>query len=67
MCFTNLDLAVVNMEAQKVDLILYGATGFTGKQVAFYIGERVKEGWHLEWGIAGRSQEKLDALVKIFH
>lgn len=45
--------------SREFDLVVFGATGFTGKLVAEYIassGERVS------WAIAGRNQTKLEAL-----
>ncbi len=41
------------------DLVVFGATGFTGRLVAEYIS-KAKDG--PRWAIAGRSQAKLDAL-----
>lgn len=42
---------------REFDIIVYGATGFTGKLVAEYLGG-VGDG-SLRWAIAGRSAEKL--------
>ncbi|MDH5619476.1 MAG: saccharopine dehydrogenase NADP-binding domain-containing protein, partial [Gammaproteobacteria bacterium] len=44
------------------DVIVYGATGFTGKLVARYLLERYGLHDDLHWAIAGRSAEKLQAL-----
>ena len=43
------------------DLIVFGATGFTGTLVANYLKEYAPD--DLSWAVAGRSQEKLDALA----
>lgn len=43
------------------DIVLYGATGFTGGLVADYLLRNVPEGG--SWAVAGRSRTKLDALV----
>ena len=43
------------------DIVVYGATGFTGALVAEYLHENHKE---LSWAIAGRSQIKLDEIKK---
>ena len=43
------------------DLVVYGATGFTGALVAEYLHEHHKE---LSWAIAGRSQTKLAELKR---
>ena len=45
------------------DLILYGATGFTGRQCAHYISRYAPD--TLRWAIAGRDQTKLVALSKV--
>jgi short subunit dehydrogenase-like uncharacterized protein len=46
--------------SRKYDLILYGASGFTGKQtVAYCKGFAPPE---LKWAIAGRNRSKLDAV-----
>ena len=38
------------------DMVLYGATGFTGKQAAQYVARRVLPG-ALRWAIAGRPRQ----------
>ncbi|MFN3600466.1 MAG: saccharopine dehydrogenase family protein [Dietzia sp.] len=43
------------------DIVLYGATGFTGGLVADYLLRNIPEGG--AWAVAGRSRVKLDALV----
>ena len=45
-----------------LDLIVYGATGFTGELVAARLQQAQAAGRELRWGIAGRSAEKLAAL-----
>ena len=47
----------------KFDLIIYGATGFTGKLVCDYIASH-KDASNLKWAIAGRNKEKLDEIGK---
>jgi short subunit dehydrogenase-like uncharacterized protein len=42
------------------DVVLFGATGFTGEQVAHYLAESSCE--RLRWALAGRNREKLDGL-----
>jgi len=44
----------------KYDVVLYGATGFTGSQTAEYFDDRV--GNQLRWAIAGRNADKLAQL-----
>jgi len=43
------------------DVILYGATGFTGRQTAHYFARNAPD--DLRWAIAGRNPGKLDALA----
>lgn len=45
--------------SRDFDLVLFGATGFTGRLVADYLASRPDAP---RWAIAGRSQAKLDAL-----
>jgi len=47
-------------EAARYDLIVYGASGFTGKQAAAYIAENAPSSVH--WAIAGRNRDKLEAV-----
>src|SRR6201995_5885469 len=42
----------------KFDIIVYGATGFTGQLVAEYLASDYRDG-ALKWAMAGRSLEKL--------
>lgn len=48
--------------AREFDVIVWGATGFTGALVAKYLLRQYGVDGDLRWAIAGRSQEKLDAL-----
>lgn len=55
-------------EDRKYDVILWGATGFTGQLVASYLArEYGTDGAKLRWAMAGRNQQKLaqvrDALL----
>jgi short subunit dehydrogenase-like uncharacterized protein len=50
------------MKDREFDVIVYGATGFTGRLVAEYLLERYGTGGDLKWAIAARSPGKLDAL-----
>ena len=45
------------------DVIVFGATGFTGKLVCEYIVKNYQQK-DLNWAIAGRSQNKLNALLE---
>src|SRR5471032_992619 len=48
-----------NMPSSKFDIIVYGATGFTGQLVAEYLAANYKSDNHLKWAMAGRSKDKL--------
>lgn len=47
---------------RELDLVLFGATGFTGGLTAEYLARH--GGAELRWGVAGRSPEKLSALAE---
>ena len=44
------------------DIVLFGATGFTGKLVAEYLARAGPK--DLRWAIAGRNRDKLEAVKK---
>jgi short subunit dehydrogenase-like uncharacterized protein len=44
---------------QPFDLIVFGATGFTGRLVAEYLHKTYGEGQTVKWAMAGRSEAKL--------
>lgn len=44
---------------RNYDVILYGATGYTGRLVAEYLNANYGVGRDLKWAIAGRSEAKL--------
>jgi len=46
---------------RKFDVVVYGATGFTGSLVAEYFAKEYSA-TNLKWAIAGRSQSKLQSL-----
>ena len=46
------------MTQRKFDIIVWGATGFTGKLVAEYLNEAYTGNPRLTWAIAGRSKDK---------
>ncbi len=48
------------MPSRDLDLVLFGATGFTGGLTADYLARRAPAG--LRWAIAGRSRDKLEAV-----
>lgn len=49
-------------DAAEFDIIVYGATGFTGRLVAEHLAARYGVGGGVKWAMAGRSLEKLEAV-----
>jgi short subunit dehydrogenase-like uncharacterized protein len=47
------------MPSSKFDIVVYGATGFTGQLVAEYLAAQYKADAGLKWAMAGRSKDKL--------
>jgi len=47
------------MASSKFDIVVYGATGFTGQLVAEYLAAHYKGDGSPKWAMAGRSKEKL--------
>jgi short subunit dehydrogenase-like uncharacterized protein len=50
------------MSSSKFDIVVYGATGFTGQLVAEYLATHYSGDGNLKWAMAGRSREKLAAV-----
>lgn len=50
------------MAARRYELVLYGATGYTGREAAAYLAKRASQ-LDLRWAIAGRDERKLAALA----
>ena len=49
-------------DAAEFDIIVYGATGFTGRLIAEHLAARYGVGGEVKWAMAGRSREKLEAV-----
>jgi len=47
------------MSSSKFEIVVYGATGFTGQLVAEYLAAHYKGNANLKWAMAGRSKDKL--------
>ena len=47
------------MSSSRFDIVVYGATGFTGQLVAEYLATQYKADGNLKWAMAGRCKEKL--------
>jgi short subunit dehydrogenase-like uncharacterized protein len=50
------------MTTREHDIVLFGATGFTGKLVAEYLARHAPKG--VRWAIAGRNAKKLEAVKR---
>jgi short subunit dehydrogenase-like uncharacterized protein len=48
------------MPAREYDVVVWGASGFTGRLVVEYLASKYGVGGDLRWAIAGRNQEKLE-------
>lgn len=49
------------MAERELDVIIFGASGFTGKYTVY---ESVKLLKNFKWGVAGRNKQKLEAVLK---
>jgi short subunit dehydrogenase-like uncharacterized protein len=47
---------------KKFDIVVYGATGFTGQLVAEYLAAHYRNDKSLKWAMAGRSLDKLKSV-----
>jgi len=50
-------------EGDKLDVIIFGATGFTGK-IAVYEMVKLAKDKSITWGVSGRNRNKLDNVLK---
>jgi short subunit dehydrogenase-like uncharacterized protein len=48
--------------SSNFDIVVYGATGFTGQLVAEYLAARYRNDASLKWAMAGRSLDKLKSV-----
>ena len=53
------------MAEARLDLVIFGATGFTGKYTVKEAEKLCKEN-PFAWGVAGRNKEALESVVKEF-
>ncbi|MEH6558439.1 MAG: saccharopine dehydrogenase NADP-binding domain-containing protein [Oceanicoccus sp.] len=49
---------------REFEIILWGASGFTGRLVADYLYANYGKEGNLKWALAGRNQSKLEAIVE---
>ena len=52
------------MSEREFDVIVFGASGYTGKLVAEYMGKEYGYDESIRWAIAGRNKDKLSSLKK---
>ena len=50
------------MSEREFDVVVFGASGYTGKLVAEYIQSEYGENGSVKWAIAGRNREKLEGI-----
>jgi short subunit dehydrogenase-like uncharacterized protein len=48
---------------RQYDIVVWGASGFTGRLVVEYLHERYKNGGDLQWAVAGRNPQKLQQVL----
>jgi len=53
------------MDNKPFDLVVFGATGFTGRLVAEYLNHSYGAGKQVAWAMAGRSRDKLAAVRRL--
>ena len=51
--------------AREFDVIVFGATGFTGRLVAEYLATRYGAGGEVAWAMAGRNPAKLEQVREL--
>ncbi|MEL6342555.1 MAG: saccharopine dehydrogenase NADP-binding domain-containing protein [Myxococcota bacterium] len=51
----------MSSQGERLDIVVYGATGFAGELIARYLVERYADS-DLRWALAGRRHEKLEAM-----
>ena len=52
------------MSEREFDVIIFGASGYTGKLVAEYMGKEYGNDESIRWAIAGRNKDKLSSIKK---
>ncbi len=49
---------------REFDIVVFGASGFTGRLVADYLRQQYATGGELRWAVAGRNRDKLERVMK---
>jgi len=52
------------MAEQRYDIVVFGATGFTGQFVVEEVARRADEETGVTWAIAGRNMDKLQKVLE---
>ena len=55
-------VSIVAKPKRQYDIVLWGATGFTGQLIAEYLARKYGVGKEVRWAIAGRNREKLEGV-----
>ncbi len=50
---------------KKYDIVVFGATGFTGQFVVEEIARTIEEERNIKWAIAGRNMAKLQKVLEV--
>lgn len=57
-------LCIKSMSSSRLDIIIFGATGYTGKVAVEELLKLAKSKGNLSWGVAGRNKKKLEEVLK---
>ena len=55
------------MSNKQYDVVVYGATGFTGQLVVEYLAQHYPTSTQLKWAIAGRNLQKLSQIKEQYN
>jgi hypothetical protein len=59
--YNQVKLSIMSSSGRQYDIVLYGATGYTGKLTALHMATHLPT--DISWAISGRSQSKLEAVA----
>ncbi|CAB3227477.1 unnamed protein product [Arctia plantaginis] len=62
--FSPAKISAVTDKMSRLDVVIFGATGFTGKRTVIHMVNFAKKYQIGSWGIAGRSENKLNDVIK---
>ncbi|XP_072949795.1 saccharopine dehydrogenase-like oxidoreductase [Epargyreus clarus] len=58
-------ISVLYRLMSRLDIVIFGATGFTGQYVVAEMIQMANKYPEFKWGVAGRSQEKLEFVMRV--